>query len=104
MPIAKDSLGGLAGEPLQFREWQRSLLRHMLARKADLSFTHRFFLVGVARKNGKTALASTLPIFFGLYGDKGGEILSAANEREQAKLVFSHAKRAVELNPELGAQ
>lgn len=104
VPIAKDSLGGLAGEPLKFRDWQRSLLRHMLARKADLSFTHRFFLVGVARKNGKTALASTLPIFFGLYGDRGGEILSAANEREQAKLVFSHARRAVELNPELGAQ
>ncbi|CAB4184368.1 COG4626 Phage terminase-like protein, large subunit [uncultured Caudovirales phage] len=104
VPIAKDSLGGLSGEPLVFREWQRNLLRHMLSRKADLSFTHRFFLVGVARKNGKTALASTLPIFFGLYGDKGGEILSAANEREQAKLVFSHARRAVELSPELGEQ
>ena len=104
VPIAKDSLGGLAGEPLQFKPWQRNLLRHMLARKDDGTFTHRFFLTGIARKNGKTALASTLPIFFGLYGDKGGEILSAANEREQAKLVFSHAKRAVELSPELGSQ
>ena len=58
----------------------------MLARKADDTFTHRFFLTGIARKNGKTALASTLPLFFGLYGDRGGEIYSAAADRDQAKL------------------
>jgi len=76
----------------------------MLARKADDTFTHRFFLTGIARKNGKTALASTLPLFFGLYGDKGGEIYSAAADRDQAKLVMSHARRAVEMSPELGEQ
>jgi len=76
----------------------------MLARKADDTFTHRFYLTGIARKNGKTALASTLPLFFGLYGDKGGEIYSAAADRDQAKLVMSHARRAVEMSPELSEQ
>lgn len=76
----------------------------MLARREDDTFTHRFFLTGIARKNGKTALASTLPLFFGLYGDRGGEIYSAAADRDQAKLVMSHARRAVEMSPELGAQ
>ena len=104
MPIAKDSIAGASGEPLHFRMWQRRLLRRMLARKADDTFTHRFFLTGIARKNGKTALASTLPLFFGLYGDRGGEIYSAAADRDQAKLVMSHARRAVEMSPELGEQ
>jgi phage terminase large subunit-like protein len=76
----------------------------MLARKEDGTFSHRFFLTGIARKNGKTALASTLPLFFGLYGDQGGEIYSAAADRDQAKLVMSHARRAVEMSPELGDQ
>ena len=104
VPIAKDSIAGASGEPLQFRVWQRRLLRRMLARREDGTFTHRFFLTGIARKNGKTALASTLPLFFGLYGDRGGEIYSAAADRDQAKLVMSHARRAVEMSPELGDQ
>lgn len=101
IPIAKDSIAGLSGEPLYLRGWQRELLRHMLARKEDLSFAHRFFMVGMGRKNGKTALASVLPIYFGLFGDRGGEIYGAAADREQAKLIMSHARRAVELTPEL---
>jgi phage terminase large subunit-like protein len=104
VPIAKDSIAGASGEPLSFRQWQRRLLRRILARREDDTFTHRFYLVGIARKNGKTALASTLPLFFGLYGDKGGEIYSAAADRDQAKLVMSHARRAVEMSPQLAEQ
>ena len=104
VPIAKDSIAGASGEALLFRPWQRELLTRMLARREDDTFTHRFFLTGIARKNGKTALASTLPLFFGLYGDRGGEIYSAAADRDQAKLVMSHARRAVEMSPELADQ
>jgi len=43
-----------------FRPWQRELLRHALARKADGTYTHRFYMIGAARKNGKTALLSTV--------------------------------------------
>jgi len=70
--------------------------------KEDDTFLHRFFLVGIARKNGKTAMAATLPLYFGLFGDHGGEIYSAAADRDQAKLVMSHAKRALELSPQIG--
>jgi phage terminase large subunit-like protein len=102
VPIAKDSIAGRSGEPLQFRFWQRELLRHIFALKEDDTFLHRFFLVGIARKNGKTAMAATLPLYFGLFGDHGGEIYSAAADRDQAKLVMSHAKRALELSPQIG--
>ena len=104
MPIAKDSLGGRAGEPIKFRPWQRELLRHALAVKGDGSFSHRFYMIGAARKQGKTAMLATVPLFFGLYGDQGGEIYSAAADRDQAKLVMSHAKRAVDMSPLLAAQ
>ncbi len=104
VPIAKDSIAGRSGEPIVFRDWQRNLLRHALARREDRTFTHRIFLAGAARKNGKTALISVLPIYFGLFGDQGGEIYSAAADRDQAKLVMSHAKRAVELQPEFHGQ
>ena len=104
VPIAKDSLAGRSGEPLQIRPWQRNLLRSMLARKADGTFTHRVYLTGIARKNGKSSLSSVLPIYFGLFGDQGGEIYGAASTREQAGLVLAHAKRAVEMTPELRDQ
>ena len=104
VPIAKDSIGGLSGEPIVFRPWQRNLLRHALARKADGTYTHRFYMIGAARKNGKTALLSTVPLALGLFGDQGGEIYSAAADRDQAKLVMAHAKRAVEMSPMLAEQ
>ena len=104
IPIAKDSLAGKSGEPLQIRHWQRELLRHMLACRDDGTFAHRFYLAGIARKNGKSSLASILPIYFGLFGDQGGEIYGAASTREQASLVMSHARRAVEMTPDLADQ
>lgn len=104
IPIAKDSIAGRSGEPIVFRDWQRQLLRHALARREDKTFTHRIYLAGAGRKNGKTALISVLPIYFGLFGDHGGEIYSAAADRDQAKLVMSHAKRAVELQQEFAGQ
>lgn len=102
VPIAKDSIAGRSGEALKLRFWQRELLRHIFALKEDDTFAHRFYLVGIARKNGKTAMAATLPLYFGLFGDHGGEIYSAAADRDQAKLVMSHAKRALELSPQIG--
>ena len=96
VPIAKDSIAGSSGEPIQFRIWQRRLLRRVLARKEDETFTHRFYLVGIARKNGKTALASTLPLFFGLYGDKGGEIYSAAADRAKLGIAMVESQSRID--------
>jgi phage terminase large subunit-like protein len=89
---------------MSFRPWQREILRHALARKADGTYSHRFYMIGAARKNGKTALLSTVPLALGLFGDQGGEIYSAAADRDQAKLVMAHAKRAVEMSPMLAEQ
>src|SRR5262249_48020551 len=60
-------------------------------------------ILSVARKNGKTALIATIALahLVGPEAIPNGEIYSAANDRDQAAIVFKFAKQIVELEPEL---
>ena len=96
--IGKDGIAGRAGQPLKLRDWQKELIRHVYARDADEGLRFRTALIGMPRKNGKSALSSAA---FGLYsliaeGIEGGEVYSVAAEKEQARIVFGEAKRMVE--------
>ena len=96
--IGKDGVAGKAGQSLVLRPWQRELVRHVYARDADGGLKFRTALIGMPRKNGKSALSSAA---FGLYsliaeGIEGGEVYSVAAEKEQARIVFGEAKRMVE--------
>ena len=99
--ITKDSIAGNAGEDLVFRPWQRELTRQLFAVKADGTFRHRVGLVGLPRKNGKSAWLSAVALESLVLGAQGGEIYSCAAEKEQAKIVFNTAKEMVRLHPEL---
>lgn len=99
--ITKDSVAGGAGSPIVMRGWQQEMLGHLLARRPDGRYRHRQALVGVARKNGKSALGAGLALYGLLMGPEGGEVYSCAGEKEQAKIVFSTARRMVEMEPEL---
>lgn len=103
-PQVKDSIGGSAGEPLVLRPWQRSLMAHLFARRPDGRYRHRTALVGLARKNGKSALGSGIALYGLLMGPKGGEVYSCAADRDQARIVFGSARAMVEASPELTAQ
>jgi len=100
--ITKDSIAGRAGSQLVLREWQKELLRHVFARDDDGGLRHRINLIGMPRKQGKSALASTLGVY-SLYaaGIKGAEVYSCAADRDQARIVFADAKRMVEASPDL---
>lgn len=98
--ITKDSVGGMAGEPLRLRQWQRQLLTHAFASDGN-SFKHKVALVGVPRKNGKSALASGVALWSLLTGPKGGEVYSCAADKDQARIVFGEAKKMLEQEPEL---
>lgn len=102
--ITKDTISGKSGAPLVLRDWQKTLINQILARRADGRRKHRTALVGLPRKNGKSALGSAIALTELFTGGHGLEIYSCAAEREQAKIVFSAAKRMVELSPELSAQ
>jgi len=96
--IGKDGIAGRAGEHLQLRSWQKELLKRLYARDADGGLVAQTALIGMPRKNGKSALSSAA---IGLYsliaeGINGGEVIAVAAEKEQARIVFGEAKRMVE--------
>ena len=98
--VTKDSVGGKAGDPLRLRDWQRSLLIEAFAADGD-GFKHRVNLVGVPRKNGKSALASGIALWSLLTGPKGGEVYSCAADKDQARIVFGEAKKMLESDRDL---
>lgn len=99
--ITKDSIAGHAGEPLVFREWQKSLTNHLFATKKDGSLKHKRALIGLPRKNGKSAWLSAIVLEHLLLGPNGGESYSCAADRDQAKIVFNNVKEMIRLEPEL---
>lgn len=101
--VTKDSVAAPAGQLLDLRDWQKELLNHALARRADGRFKHRVALIGMARKNGKSALAASAGLSALTLGGNGSEIYSCAADRDQARIVFGTARRMVELDEELSS-
>lgn len=100
--ITKDSIAGKQGSPLVLRDWQKELTRHVFAGDED-GYRHRVSLIGMPRKNGKSALGSVYGLYSLVLGSRGAEVYSVAAEKDQARIVFQDAKRMVEASPELSA-
>jgi phage terminase large subunit-like protein len=71
-------------------------------RKPDGTRRFTTALKCIARKNAKSTIAAAI----GLYcqtceGEVGPQVISAATTGQQARMVFKHAKRMVELTPDL---
>ena len=96
--IGKDGIAGSAGDPLRLRKWQQNLLAHLYARDENDGYVARTALIGMPRKNGKSSLSSAAIALYSLIaeGVNGAEIIVAAAEKEQARIVFGEAKRMVE--------
>jgi phage terminase large subunit-like protein len=96
--IGKDGIAGKAGAPLILRDWQKQLLNHLYARDENGGYVAQTALIGMPRKNGKSALSSASIALYSLLaeGISGGEVIIAAAEKEQARIVFSEARRMVE--------
>lgn len=99
--VTKDSVGGDSGSLLVFRPWQRTLMQRLLARRPDGRYRHRQALIGMPRKNGKSAVGAALAIYGLVSGPKGGEVYSIAADKEQARIVFGTAKKMIEMAPEM---
>jgi len=99
--ITKDSVAGKAGSPMVLREWQKDLVLYLYASDLNNGFKHKTALVGMARKSGKSAIASSLAVFDLYFGPKGGEVYSIAAEKNQAAIVFKDAKKIIEASPSL---
>lgn len=99
--ITKDSVGGRSGDLVILRGWQVELMRHLFAERPDGRLLHRQALIGVARKNGKSALGAGIALDHLMFGTAGSEVYSCAGDKEQARIVFGTAKRMIDLDPEM---
>lgn len=91
------------GGPLKLRPWQQKFIRAIYEPRVSGRRVVRRAVLSVGRKNGKTAKIAAL-VLAHLVGPEAilnGEIYSAANEREQAALVFKVAAQMVRADPEL---
>ena len=97
--------GEKAGQPFILEPWQRAIIAALFGwKRQDGTRRYREAFIYIPRKNGKTTLSAAivLTILF-TDGEAGAEIYSAAAEREQAALVFSHASGMVRQNATLDA-
>jgi phage terminase large subunit-like protein len=98
--------GRHAGHPFVLSEWQSFIVANVVGFYWKQSGLRRFTssYIEVARKNGKTALAAALCLFFLIAdGEDGAEVLLAANSKEQAKIAFGMCSRfACGLDPKGG--
>lgn len=101
--ITKDSIAGNAGSKLILRDWQKELIRHLYAGDGNGGYLHQVNLVGLSRKQGKSALASSCSVFDLFFGPRGGEVYAVAAEKEQARIVFGSAKKLIEAHEELSS-
>lgn len=92
------------GELFKMRPFQKKFIRDVYGPvNKDGGRIVRRAILSLARKNGKTMMTSALALVH-LVGPErilNGEIYSAANDREQAAIVFRYAAQLVRAEPEL---
>lgn len=99
--------GALKGERFVLEPWQQAITANIFGWKRKDSQgrvvrRYREVLVFVPRKNGKTPWAAALGLYVLACDDEQGQQnYIAAADREQAGMLFRHAKGMVELEPEL---
>lgn len=100
--FCKHSKGKWARQPVRLELWQKAGIAAIFGFVHKISEERKYqevFWV-VARKNGKSTVASTVGLYTMVGDSEGGaEIYAVATKKDQAKLVWSEAKRMVNKSP-----
>lgn len=93
------------GKPFKLRPFQKKFIQDIYGPTSGDKRIVRRAILAMARKNGKSVLIATLALvhLVGPEAVRNGEIYSAANDREQASLIFKYAAQIVRAEPELEA-
>ena len=105
--FCRHSKGQWAGKSFEFLDWQwtRFIAPLFGWKMPDGSRRYRKFALGVAKKNGKSALLSVLSLYLLTKDDEpGAEVYSAAADRDQASIIYDEAANMVEASPALKAR
>ena len=100
----KQSKGKWNGKPLKLELFQKAFLQALFGFvDKDTGFRkYRKAIFFVARKNGKSVLASAIATYMLTADYEGGaEIYSVATKRDQSKIVWEEAKRMIKKSPAL---
>ena len=85
--------------PIRFEPWQKQhVLRAVIERVERQLDT---FLIGLAKKNGKSTLAACVAVDALLLDDPFPEVYSAAADKDQAGIIFGVTAKAFERSPAL---
>lgn len=83
--------GKHSGSRFKLQDWQQFIVANIVGWYWKATGTRRFTqsYIEVSRKQGKTALAAALCLYYLVAdGEDGAEVLLAANSKEQAKIAF----------------
>lgn len=100
----KIGIGEDAGKNLILRPWQKAFINDVIGpTKEDGKRKVLRAIFSCPRKQGKTELAAACILLFliGPEAELNGEIYSAANDRDQAAIVFNACVRFIEASPTL---
>ena len=101
--FCKHSKGIWAGKPVYLDLWQKAIIQSIFGFVDDNGIRkYREVFIVVARKNGKSTLASAIGLYM-LFadGEGGAQVCCVASKKDQAKIVFDEAKNMVCQNPAL---
>lgn len=100
----KHSKGKWGGKNIELELWQKAFIAAAFGfiHKIDGTRKYREILLVVARKNGKSTVGSGIGLYLQVAdGEPGAEIYAVATKKDQAKLVWTDAKRMVNKSPAL---
>lgn len=102
--FCKHSKGKTGGQAFILELWQKAMTAALFGfvHKKTGTRKHKEFILIVARKNGKSAWGSAVALYMLMAdGEKGPEVVSAATKKDQAKIIWSEAKKMVKKSPVL---
>lgn len=103
----KHSEGKMGGKPFLLEPWQKAMTAALFGfvHKIDGTRKYREFVLIVARKNGKSAWGSAVALYMLMSdGEQGPQVVSAATKRDQAKIIWTVAKRMLKKSPVLSGR
>ena len=100
----KQSKGVWNGKPLKLELFQKAFIEALFGfvdKETGLR-KYKKAILFVARKNGKSVLASALGIYMTIADHEGGaEVYSVATKKDQSKIVWEEAKKMIKKSPTL---
>lgn len=99
----RHSKGKMGGQPVLLELWEKAILAAIFGfidDEGNRKYSQSILIIG--KKNGKSLISSCVGLYL-LVGDSeaGAEVYSVAGKKDQAKIIWSEAKRMVNKSPVL---